>query len=258
MNPKITIITISYNSENTIERTIKSVINQNYDNLEYIIIDGGSSDNTLNIIKKYSDYITKWVSEKDEGISDAFNKGISFATGDVIGIINSDDGLEPGALNKLASCYETDVDVYRGNILFWNEESNKKIREIPSMKLNYSGLGLRFCHQGTFVSRKAYYTYGVFNKDYKYNMDYDLLIRFQNNGAKFKYIDFDMAYFTMKGITFSEFTKSQREEWEKIIATNGGTKLDIMKYRIVKFSKMVVKKFVHIDTLLRIKNIKDN
>lgn len=258
MKPKISIITISFNSENTIERTIKSVINQKYDNLEYIVIDGGSSDNTVNIIKEYSDHITKWVSEKDEGISDAFNKGICFATGEIIGIINSDDGLEPGALNMLASRYEPDVDVYRGNIFFWNEETNKKIRETPSMKFNYSGLGLRFCHQGTFVSRKAYKSYGVFNKDYKYNMDYDLLIRFQNHGAKFKYIDFDMAYFTMKGITFSEFTKSQREEWEKIIVTNGGTTLDILKYRIVKYSKMAVKKLINIDTLLRIKNIKNN
>lgn len=258
MNPKITIITISYNSEKTIERTIKSVINQNYDDLEYIIIDGGSSDNTLNIIKKYSAYIAKWVSEKDEGISDAFNKGISFATGDIIGIINSDDGLEPGALRFLMENYDKETDVYRGNIIFWNEETNCRTREVPSMKLNYSGLGLRFCHQGTFVTREAYHKYGIFNVDYKYNMDFDLLLRFQNKGAKFKYLNYDMAYFTMGGITFSKTNKAQMIEMENIILSNGGTKRDVWSYRFVKTLKMLIKKIIRIDRVLQIKNRKFN
>ena len=258
MKPKISIITISYNSEKTIERAIKSIINQEYENLEYIVIDGGSKDHTVGIIEKYGYAISKWVSERDDGISDAFNKGIKLATGDIVGIINSDDGLEPNALNTLAEYYDETIDVYRGNIFFWNEDTGNKIREIPSMTFNYSGLGLRFCHQGTFVSKRAYECYGMFNKEYKYNMDFDLLLRFQNKGAKFKYINADMAYFTMGGITFSKFSKSQMKEWETIIRNNGASLLDVYLYRIVKISKMFIKRFINIDFVLKIKNRKSN
>lgn len=99
-SPKITIITVSYNSEETIEETINSVVNQDYNNLEYIIIDGCSSNGTMDIVNKYASKITRIVSEPDKGISDAFNKGIKYATGDLIGIINSDDLLVDGALKK--------------------------------------------------------------------------------------------------------------------------------------------------------------
>ena len=97
LNPKISLITISYNSKKHIEDTILSVTTQNYDNYEYIIIDGASTDGTLDIINKYQDKITTIITEPDKGISDAFNKGIRLCTGDIIGIINSDDILLPGA-----------------------------------------------------------------------------------------------------------------------------------------------------------------
>lgn len=99
-SPKISIVTISYNSEKTIEDTILSVISQDYPNKEYIIIDGASTDNTLNIIAKYKANISKVISEKDDGISDAFNKGISNSTGDIICLINSDDRLLPAHYQK--------------------------------------------------------------------------------------------------------------------------------------------------------------
>ena len=259
INPKITIITVTYNSEKTLERTILSVASQNYSELEYIIVDGGSTDGTVDIIKKYEDgIITEWISEKDKGISDAFNKGIGMATGSLIGIINSDDGLEPGALHELARHYDPEVDVYRGNIFFWNEENNTKIREVPSMHFSYSGWKLSVCHQGTFVSRKAYDKYGTFNTDYKYAMDLDLLMRYERVGAIFKYIDYDMAFFTMNGITFQKFTRANRIEVENIILSNGGTGLDILKYRVIKYLKLLFKKIVSNDTALKIKNFRDN
>lgn len=102
LNPKISLITISYNSKKHIEDTILSVTTQNYDNYEYIIIDGASTDGTLDIINKYQDKITTIITEPDKGISDAFNKGIRLCTGDIIGIINSDDILLPGALSVVA------------------------------------------------------------------------------------------------------------------------------------------------------------
>lgn len=91
---KISIVTVSYNAAKTIEQTIKSVINQTYSNIEYIVIDGGSTDGTVDIIRKYEDRIAYWVSEPDGGIFDAMNKGIKVATGEVVGIINSDDWYE--------------------------------------------------------------------------------------------------------------------------------------------------------------------
>src|ERR1051325_4216859 len=100
--PLITIITPSYNQGQFIEETILSIINQDYPRLEFIIIDGGSTDNTVDIIKKYADRITYWVSEKDKGQSNAINKGLHKATGDIINWINSDDQLMPGALTAVA------------------------------------------------------------------------------------------------------------------------------------------------------------
>ena len=88
---KISIVTVTLNSEKTLERTIKSVLGQNYSDVEYIIIDGGSTDGTLNIIEKYKDKISKVISEKDNGLYDAMNKGIKLSTGDIVGILNSDD-----------------------------------------------------------------------------------------------------------------------------------------------------------------------
>ena len=113
-NPKISIITICYNSEAHLEEAILSVVNQAYKNKEYIIIDGGSTDKTLSIIEKYRNKIDYFVSEPDKGISDAFNKGIKVATGDMIGIINSDDKLEKDALQMVAESYEDSVDLSRG------------------------------------------------------------------------------------------------------------------------------------------------
>ena len=119
--PKISIITITFNSEKTLEETIESVLSQNYPNLEYLIIDGGSSDGTLEIVKRYKDKIDFVISEPDRGISDAFNKGIRYATGEIVGIINSDDLLLPDALHKVAENYDSNVGVYRGNTVIWND-----------------------------------------------------------------------------------------------------------------------------------------
>ena len=143
MKPRITVITITYNSAATLEETIRSVTMQDYPALEYVIIDGGSTDGTLDIVQKYKDQIQVVVSEPDKGISDAFNKGVTRATGEIIGIINSDDILLPGALQKLAEAYDPRVDVYSGLILFWNEETGETFPSYPdvtfdTLKLQYN------------------------------------------------------------------------------------------------------------------------
>ena len=252
--PKLSIITVCYNSEKTLERTIRSVIDQNYENLEYIIVDGGSKDRTVDIIKKYDKHISRWISEPDKGISDAFNKGIRMATGEIIGIINSDDCYTKGAFDKLADAYDEKTEIYRGKIILWNTETGSKVSEAPTINMPYTGWKVNVCRQGVFVRRDAYDRYGIFDVSLKFNMDFDLLLRFERSGAKSKYIDYDMAYFTMSGVTFSGFNKSQRQEMERIIRQNGGKELDVWKYRIIKYIKMFVKKVIGIDRVLRMKN----
>lgn len=219
--PKISIITITYNSEKTIENTIKSVINQEYNNLEYVIIDGVSTDNTLNIIKKYTDEINLVISEPDEGISDAFNKGIKNSTGEIIGIINSDDLLLPGALQIIAENYSKEIDVYRGNTIIWDDITDEKIKVIPTMKFSKYKLSHNVCHQSTFVNKSAYTKWGVFKTNYKYMMDGDLLIRFTQNKAVMKYINQDLAVFRLGGVTDSSFLDKISEIESTVIDNNG-------------------------------------
>lgn len=249
--PKISIITVTFNSVKTLERTIKSVIEQQYHNLEYIIVDGGSKDGTLNIIDRYKDYIANWVSEPDKGISDAFNKGIAMATGDIIGIINSDDGLLPGALDAIANAYEEDVDVYRGNMQYWNEEKNTRYTEQPSMHFRYDGRN-RIDHSSTFVSKAAYEKYGIFDVECHYVMDYDLLMRFEKAGAKFKHVDETLAFFTMGGVTFTPFTKKRRKEMVYMLRKNGANTLQVGSFFMVKYSKMLINRFFGKDRVMKL------
>lgn len=243
--PKISIITITFNSEKTVEETINSIVSQNYSNLEYIIIDGGSTDSTLEIVNKYRDKISKIISEKDEGISDAFNKGIRLATGDLIGIINSDDILLPDALLRIAQEFELTIDVYRGNTILWNDKLNTKNREIPSMRFPIPPFFLNVCHQSTFINKQAYLKYGNYKTDFKYLMDADLLTRFYRRNAVFKYINFDVAKYRTGGVTSQSITKKKHEMY-KFIIDNGGSKIDFLKYYVLKFSIYHIKIFFSI------------
>lgn len=251
--PKITMITVTLNSDKTLERTIKSVIKQKYDNLEYLIIDGGSTDHTIDIIRKYERYITHWVSEPDKGISDAFNKGIKMSTGEIIGIINSDDGLCAGALQTLAEEYEEDIDIYRGKIILWNTETGTKVIEKPSMHFPMVDINPHVSHQGTFVTKRAYDKYGLFDTDIKYAMDYDLLIRFEKMNVKMKYINHVMAYFTLGGVTYQPYSAERLRETDKIFKAYGATVWQRGLTVVFRGIKIAVKKIIPKDALLKMK-----
>ena len=190
---KISIITVCFNSIKTIEDTIQSVIKQNYIDIEYIIIDGGSNDGTINIIEKYKDNISKYISESDTGIYDAMNKGIDMATGDIIGILNSDDIFYSHSIvSEVVFEFITDnhLDALIGNIVFINK-TNKIIRTYFSNNWNTSKFAWGFMppHPSFFCKRKIFKKYGTYKTNYKIASDFELLIRFlQIYKINFEYI----------------------------------------------------------------------
>ena len=180
---KISIITAVYNNNGTTRNAIDSVLNQTYKNIEYIIIDGASTDGTVEIIKSYGDKITKFISEPDKGIYDAMNKGIALATGDVVGILNSDDFyIDEHIIEKIVNVFqEQEVNSMFADLIFVKPNNlQKTIRYYDSSKFSPSkfAYGWMPAHPTFFVRRKVYEKYGVFKTDYKIAADYELLVRF--------------------------------------------------------------------------------
>ncbi len=180
---KISIITITYNSAKTVRDTIESVLAQSYKDIEYIIIDGESKDDTLNIVKKYGDRIAQVVSEPDKGIYDAMNKGIRMATGDVVGILNSDDFFTtPEVVSLLVAEFEKEnVDAVYGDIHFVNpSDLNLCVRYYSSkyFQPRYLRFGFMPAHPSFYVRRECYEKFGGYSLDYEISADFALLVRF--------------------------------------------------------------------------------
>ena len=207
-NPKVSLITIVYNGEKHLEKTILSVLKQNYSPIEYIIIDGGSKDKTLEIINKYSDRISFWSTEPDKGISDALNKGLKQAKGEVVGFINSDDWLEDGAIEIIMKNYEPGKIVY-GNIRFW-----KKDKITGESKSDHTRLreGMTMAHPAVYVPKKLYDDYGLFDLDFKIAMDYELLVRLFIKKAEFVKIDAIIVNMNLGGISHKKWIWAIRED----------------------------------------------
>jgi glycosyltransferase involved in cell wall biosynthesis len=187
---KLSIITVTYNSADTLEETILSVINQSYTNIEYIIIDGQSTDDTLKIVEKYKHKIAKVISEKDKGLYDALNKGIEQATGDVIGFIHSDDFYpKPNILEKYAETFlRTGCDAVYADLYYVDKKDTEKIiRTWKSGNYKKGSFinGWMPPHPTFFVKRRIYSQLGQFNLAFKTAADYELMLRFihKNNIA---------------------------------------------------------------------------
>lgn len=180
---KVSIITVSYNSADTIKDTIESVLAQSYDNIEYIVIDGQSKDSTMNIVSSYSDKISKIISEPDKGIYDAMNKGVELATGDIVGILNSDDFYETNTIisdivNQFRASPESEI-VF-GDVVFVEPSNLSKIVRYYSSK-KFKSFKLRFGwmppHPATFIKKRVYDTFGLYKLDYKISADYEVFVR---------------------------------------------------------------------------------
>lgn len=178
---KISIITVCYNSSDTIEKTILSVASQTYKNIEYIIIDGNSKDSTLEIIKNNESKITTWISESDKGLYDAMNKGLSLATGDFIGILNSDDTFySTTVIEEIAKFHESNnVDASVGNII-QHKENGKVVRLYSSKFWNPQKLKIGFMppHPSIFFKRELFEKFGDYDLGFKIGADYELITRF--------------------------------------------------------------------------------
>lgn len=210
---KISIITATYNSAKTISDTIESVLSQQYKNLEYIIIDGFSKDNTIDIVKSYvnkSDISIKWISEKDNGIYDAMNKGIQMATGEVIGILNSDDFYtDNNVLSLVADEFEKnkELDAIYGDIHFVDSDNlNKCVRYYSSkiFKRQLMRLGFMPAHPSFYIKKYKLLEIGLYKTNYKIAADFEFLLRaIYVNKIKTKYIPLDMVTMRTGGASTS-------------------------------------------------------
>jgi len=180
---KISIITVVYNNDKTIEDAIVSVLNQNYKNIEYIIVDGASEDKTISIINSYRDNISKFITEPDKGLYDAMNKGIAQATGDIIGILNSDDLYQDrkvitDVVNEFKK--HPEIDLLYGDLVYVKGEDTQKIIRNWKSKEYYHEFfedGNVPPHPSLFIKSKVYKEAGLFNLDYKLAADYEFMFR---------------------------------------------------------------------------------
>lgn len=197
---KISLVTITFNSSATLRDTIQSVLSQTYPDIEYIIVDGCSQDKTIDIIKEYEPLFhgrLKWISEKDKGLYDAMNKGIQMATGDIIGIINSDDFYHrKDTVMKVSEAFKNDdIQAVYGDVRFVNPQNlDKTVRYYSSKRFTPEMFRFGFmpAHPTFFTYRKYFEEFGYYKTDYKIAADYELLIRFLYvHQLKSQYLPFD-------------------------------------------------------------------
>ena len=210
--PFVSVITVVFNGEKTLQKTIDSVKSQSYKNIEYIIVDGGSTDGTLEILENNTETISLWISEKDAGIYDAMNKGISIAKGELIGIINADDFYHSWTVEEVVKRYlETNGEILHGNadyllndeVLFTFQPAlNLTIRSFTEMPL---------IHASTFITRRIYEETGLYDTSYKIAADWDLVLRAFLKKKKFVYIPKTLASFSVGGISTVQAEKGTKE-----------------------------------------------
>ena len=206
---KISLITVTFNSQKTLRSTIRSVLSQTYPNIEYIIVDGVSSDETLSMIKEYEPRFNGrlcWISEKDRGLYDAMNKGVLMATGEVIGFINSDDLFaENTAVEKIMRCFLQNPDadcVYADLYYVAKNNVNRIIRHWITGKQRPFSKGWHPAHPTFYVKREVYMKYGVFDLSYKLAADFELMLRFVEKDAIFMvYLEDSLVKMRLGGVT---------------------------------------------------------
>ncbi len=206
---KVSVVTITYNSSKTVRDTINSVLAQTYKDIEFIIVDGLSNDGTIDIIKSYEPKFygrIKWISEKDNGIYDAMNKGIKKATGDIVGILNSDDFFTSNdVIEKMISSFDNNIDAVYGDIHFIHSDNPQKCVRYYSSKM-FRPFWLRFgfmpAHPSFYARRSVFDKVGLYSTDYKIASDYDMMVRmFIKHNIVAKYLNYDFVTMRLGGLS---------------------------------------------------------
>ncbi len=201
--PLVSIITVVFNGEKYLEATIKSVFAQTYDQVEYIIIDGASTDTTPSIIRRYEEKIAHWVSEKDEGIYDAMNKGLSLASGKIIAILNADDWYEPNAVElSVEAILEHDVDYSYASVIYHDGTRVGDIHPLAQNKfLPKAYFEMPYPHITAFIKREIYDKIGTFDTSFKVAGDHDLALRIILEGYKGVEVRESIAHIVAGGVS---------------------------------------------------------
>lgn len=204
---RISIITVTFNNEATVEQTVQSVLSQSYSNIEYIIVDGKSSDNTLSIVEKHKNNIAKIISEKDEGLYDALNKGIAAASGDIIGVLHADDFYTHcDVIRKIMNLfYDSDTDAVYGNLYYVQKDNTAVVaRRWVSGEYNKEKFlfGWMPPHPAFFIKRSHYLNYGLYNTSLGTAADYELMLRMlYKNNLKAKYLNETIVHMRTGGVS---------------------------------------------------------
>ena len=234
-------ITVVHNDEQHLDQTIRSILTQSFCNIEYILVDGGSTDGTLDIIRKYDDRIDQWISEPDEGIYDAMNKGLRLASGDLIAFLNSGDWYNPGVLEDVAAEYLRGKNgdmVIAGKWTLVFEDLDLEIHVSPSLRFS---LGIPISHPAMFVPRNVYNKVGMFDLQYRFGADFDMLVRLYQRGVKFHFIDTKILNYRTRGASEKYFYDTGRDH-SLIIRKNLPTQTYVF-YKIVRWKYNIFREF---------------
>lgn len=241
---KISLISATYNSAKTVRDTLQSIADQTYQNIEHIIIDGASKDNTLEIVKQFP-HVAKMVSEPDKGIYDAMNKGIKAATGDIIGILNSDDFYQDANLiQKVVDAFlQNEIDAVFGDVTFVNPNNLQKVVRYYSSKHFHPKkfeFGYMPAHPTFFTKKEVYEKYGVFKTNYRISADYELLIRLLYvHKLKYQYLNYSMVTMRTGGASNSGLKQIYILNQEIIRACKeNGIKTNMFKLSLKFFRKI--------------------
>ena len=246
---KFSIITVCFNSEKTIERTIRSVLNQTFSDYEYIIVDGCSKDNTLDIVKRYEPDFNdclRWISEPDSGIYDAMNKGIKMARGEIVGIVNSDDWLEPDVLEVINESAKDTVEdrIYTGDIRYYYVNGEVQVISYNHTKLKRCSklylIGVN--HPATFVPRSCYEKYGTFDTNLKIMADGDLITRLYYNNVPFVFIPKVLSN-QMDGGASQTYLNKTLQDYKYVLSKNVSNKFVWWYLYLFFYSRITVRRF---------------